>query len=65
MLSGFDNLTTTLTCPKCSKETPKELKWLKDNTEFTCDCGNVTVFDNNKIIDIPSLSEYLKEKGFK
>ncbi len=48
MLSDFDNLTTILTCPNCNKETPKELGWLKDNTEFTCDCGNVTVFNNSK-----------------
>jgi RNase P subunit RPR2 len=37
-----------LTCPKCHRATPRSVRWVQENTFFTCShCGNSTLIDKD------------------
>jgi hypothetical protein len=39
---GFlDDAPIPIPCPGCGRKTEKTIGWLKDNRQFTCECGAV------------------------
>jgi len=41
--------TLPLTCPKCRRETLKPVRWVQENTFFTCAwCGASTLIDKDE-----------------
>jgi hypothetical protein len=38
-----------LSCPRCQRQTPKPVRWVQENTFFTCAwCGAATLIDKDE-----------------
>jgi len=51
----FDEKSVSLTCTKCGDEVTKTIGWLKQNPDFTCDCGQS--FEAHKLIRLVKKGE--------
>jgi hypothetical protein len=46
--SMYDSDTLPLTCPKCQATTEKPVRWIQENTFFTCGaCGASSLIDKD------------------
>jgi predicted RNA-binding Zn-ribbon protein involved in translation (DUF1610 family) len=45
----MDESELPLTCPRCRQTTTKPIRWLQENTFFTCDqCGATVLIDKDE-----------------
>ena len=41
-MTGFlNNSEIEITCTKCNRKTKKSIRWIKNNSKFTCACGTI------------------------
>lgn len=48
MANGVDNAEVELLCDNCGVTTRKDLEWLRDHDEYTCECGTLIAVDARK-----------------
>lgn len=49
MASPLDDISVTLPCEDCGRETKKSIRWIKSHAEFRCACGTLIRLDAAKI----------------
>jgi hypothetical protein len=42
-MSIFDNETLNIPCPNCQTQIPKTVRWIKDNSDFSCPSCDVHI----------------------
>ncbi len=41
----FDSSEIEITCTNCGRKTEKTVRWIKNNSQFTCPCGTTIRLD--------------------
>jgi hypothetical protein len=56
-MSGLADRTIDIKCPVCGRTTRKSIAWVKNNSSFTCSCGNEIKLDSAEFKATTALAE--------